>query len=110
MKKGEFYINTPRLPEYPKVNGYIEVLKDKNGYEVTVGYDKRKNKDWTATELTTGFSVAGGRYGEGKTKKACAEEAKKRIAEEDMEKMLEDAVQHNVHIKKFVDFLASCEQ
>lgn len=73
MKKAEYYINVVKGREkgkYPKVSGYVEWVTDSKGNTLLIGYDKRLDDCWRATELNTGFCVSQGAF---KTKKMCVE-------------------------------------
>lgn len=56
MKRAEYCINVLNVAEYPKVNGWIEKVTDSRGNTLTIGYDKRGENCWMATELMTGLS------------------------------------------------------
>ena len=61
MKKAEYYINVRNGKldgKYPKVSGYVEEVVDSKGNVLTIGYDKRYDDRWTATELSTGICVS----------------------------------------------------
>lgn len=69
MKKAEYYINVSN-GKYPKVSGYVEEITDDKGNTLMIGYDKRHESDWKATELTTGFCVSQGVFD---TRNKCVE-------------------------------------
>lgn len=56
MKKAEYYING-KNGKYTKVSGYVEEVVDSKGTALMIGYDKRCEGNWKATELTTGFCL-----------------------------------------------------
>lgn len=61
MKKADYYINVGKVKEngaYPKVSGYVEAVADSKGNILMIGYDKRDEDGWKATELKTGFCVS----------------------------------------------------
>lgn len=73
MKKVEYYLNTTHglsSGEYPKVSGYVEEVTDSKGNTLTIGYDKRCEGCWRATELNTGLCVSLGAF---ETRSLCVE-------------------------------------
>ena len=108
MKKSEFYINTVDgkcKGKYPKVNGYIETVTDSKGIQsLVVGYDKRKDGLWRATELNTGFCVSQGIF---ETKKKCAENVYGNIdiIVDVYNKKMADEKYYEGYIKPFEDYI-----
>ena len=103
MKKAEYYINVIQ-GKYPKVSGYVETVTDSKGNTLTIGYDKRYEGGWKATELNTGFCVS---IGEIATKKKCVEFVHNHIdiIVDIYNRRMTDENYYNNWIKPFEDFV-----
>lgn len=104
MKKAEYYINVIK-GQYRKVSGYVEAVTDSKGNNtLIIGYDKRYEGGWEATELNTGFRVS---IGELATKKKCVEWVHRNIDTivEAYNKKMTDEKYYNEFIKPFRDFV-----
>lgn len=103
MKKTEYYIHCIK-GEHRKVSGYVEAVTDSKGNTLMVGYDKRYEGSWKATELNTGFCVSQGAFA---TKKACVEDVHSHIdiIVELYNKRMTDEKYYNNWIKPFEDFV-----
>lgn len=108
MKKSEYYLNVVKGKEnnhYPKVNGYIETVTDSKGIQsLVIGYDKRTEGCWIATELNTGFCVSQGKF---ETKKKCAENVHSNfdIIVDVYNKRMTDEKYYESYIKPFEDYV-----
>lgn len=107
MKKADYYINVTNGREdreYPRVSGYVENVIDSKGNSLTIGYDKRYDDCWRATELNTGFLVS---RGEVATKEECVEQVHSNIdvIVEIYNKKMTDEKYYNDYIKPFRDFV-----
>lgn len=107
MKKDEFYINTidgKNNFNYLKVSGYVEEVVDSKGNILMIGYDKRDDDSWIATELNTGFRVSRGTLA---TKKECVENVHENIDTivEVYNQIMIDKKRYNKFIKPFKDFV-----
>lgn len=108
MKRMEYYINTingKNTGKYQKVSGYVESVVDNQSVNVLlIGYDKRNEHSWVATELNTGFCVNIGAF---ETKKKCVENVHNNIdAIVDIyNKKMTDEKFYQSWIKPFEDFV-----
>lgn len=110
MKKSEYYLNVVKGKvenHYPKVSGYIETVTDSRGIQsLIIGYDKRNEGCWMATELNTGFCVSQGTF---TTKKKCVENVHSNIdiiVDVYNNKMTDEKYYEN-YIKPFKDYVSA---
>lgn len=103
MKKADYYINVIK-GDNRKVSGYVEAVTDSKGNTLMIGYDKRYEGGWKATELHTGFLVS---IGEITTKKKCVEWVHDNIdiIVETYNRKMADERCYNSFIKPFRDFV-----
>ena len=110
MKKREYYINSvsgQKNGEYLKVSGYIESVTDNKGIStLIIGYDKRGDGLWRATELNTGFMVSTSAF---ETKKKCMENVHNNIdiIIDIYNKRMTDENYYQSWIKPFEDFVSA---
>lgn len=108
MKKAEYYLNTVsgvKNRKYPKVSGFVEAVADNKGYGILmIGYDKRSDGFWRATELNTGFMVSEGAF---QTRQMCADNVHGNIdiIADIYNRRMMDGKYYNDWIKPFEDFV-----